>query len=196
MKRWFDRTSLLRPGGARVPGYVIDCSSCGGKDEIAATGHSGVLPPDVLTKKWKQRGWKIGRKSATCPACNGTQQEKPMATQAAADAPRQPTPADKRRIFREIDDHWNEEKSRYEGSTTDQTIATGLDVPRAWVTQIREDAFGKSQRNEDMDKVLGNLKNLKGECDRAMSSAMELAEKFEALSKQCVAMQEAINGIV
>lgn len=192
----FERATITGDDGRAVSGYACTCDKCGHTDTIKATGHTKSLPADVTRRKFIQRGWRITSKVRRCPTClkPTAKPEKPV--MAHAEPPRQPSPADKRRIFREIDENWDEGKSRYSGSTTDQTLADSLSVPRAWVTTIREDAFGKSQRNEDLDKPIGNLKNLKGDCDRAMASAMELAEKFEALSKQAADMQAKVNAVV
>lgn len=105
------------------------------------------------------------------------------------------SPADKRRVFREIDDNWDEAKGRYLGGISDSVLATKLNVPRAWIVSTRIEAFGESQRNEDTDKLLGDLKNLKGEVNRNSAAALELAGKFEANEKALDALIAKVEKI-
>lgn len=60
---------IVRAGG--VPSRVsfsLQCSSCQNPDTISGTSK---LPDDVVEKKFKQRGWLLGRSRAhdICPAC-------------------------------------------------------------------------------------------------------------------------------
>lgn len=115
-------------------------------------------------------------------------------TQLPVGGVRQMSPSDRRRVFREVDDAWDEARGRYLGSNTDHAIATKLDVPRAWVEQIRRESFGDSGKNEDFDKLIGNLQNLKGEAERSGAQALDLAQKYETLAQKVHAALDQLRA--
>lgn len=211
MQHAFERTTLSSGNGLAKSGYKITCCKCGKVEELVASGHTGSLPQTVINKKFQQKGWKTGRKSV-CPTClkPHTAEVIPMksaptidsvalqinsqspAQPTAIEAPREMSPADKRKVFRAIDDQWDEAKGRYIGAASDQHIADTLKVPRAWVKDVREENFGKSQRNEELDKLIGEAKNLRAEAARNAATALDLATKFEKLD---VAYQDMIRRL-
>lgn len=69
MNRTFERTTLN--GETRPAGYKIICCRCKNIDNIGAGSHSGNLPPEMIAKKFKQRGWRIGNRLSldVCPVC-------------------------------------------------------------------------------------------------------------------------------
>jgi hypothetical protein len=182
--------------------YRVHCCTCAHYTDIVRPG-AVDLPPDMIAKKARQRGWDVDKKGrAWCPECQNEQEKptkevslKPEPTRKAiqimkdiADEikesvvplpPRTPTPTDLRRIMREIDDNWDEAKGIYSGSTSDQSIADKLNVPRAWVADERKRAFGESQRNEAMDNMVKEAKALERECRAAMQAALDHAALLE-----------------
>jgi hypothetical protein len=219
MQHVFERTTLTPEAGMARSGYKITCCRCGRVEELVASGHTGSLPQTVINKKFQQKGWKTGRK-AVGPCCLAPKPAKFIAEEAmksaptlpkvptktidsvatqinsqspvAIEPPREMTAADKRKVFRAIDDQWDEGKGRYIGAASDQHIADTLGVPRAWVREVREENFGKSQRNEDIDKLIGDAKNLRAEAARNAATALDLATKFEQLD---VKYQEMIRRL-
>lgn len=210
MQHVFERTTLTPEAGMARSGYKITCCRCGRTEELVASGHTGSLPQTVINKKFQQKGWKTGRK-AVGPCCLAPKPAKfiaeetmkpktidSVATQintqspVAIEPPREMTAADKRKVFRAIDDQWDEGKGRYIGAASDQHIADTLGVPRAWVREVREENFGRSQRNEDLDKLIGDAKNLRAEAARNAATALDLATKFEQLD---VKYQEMIRRL-
>lgn len=214
MQHVFERTTLTPEAGHSRSGYKITCCRCGRVEELVASGHTGSLPQTVINKKFQQKGWKTGRK-AVGPCCLAPKPAKFVAEEAmkpktidsiatqinsqspvqapvAIESPREMTAADKRKVFRAIDDQWDEGKGRYIGAASDQQIADTLGVPRAWVKEVREENFGRSQRNEDLDKMIGDAKNLRAEAARNAASALDLATKFE---KMDMAYQDLIRRL-
>lgn len=205
MNHVFERTTLSADNGLAKSGYRIECCKCDTVEDIVASGHTGSLPQTVINKKFQQKGWKTGRKPV-CPGCQAKSHHRAeaqtmkaktidsIATQinsqsppqppVAIDPPRQMTAADKRKVFRAIDDQWDENKGRYIGAASDQHLADTLGVPRAWVKEVREENFGKTQRNEDLDKAIGDAKNLRAEAARNAATALDLATKFEQLDQK------------
>lgn len=69
MNRSFVRSTL--DDDHKKSAYKITCRSCSKADKIAVSSRSGSLPPEVTAKKFKQRGWAVGRGIGddTCPSC-------------------------------------------------------------------------------------------------------------------------------
>lgn len=193
-------------------GYMAACTRCRNTEFLPASGFKGSLPQTVIAKKFKQKGWSLGKK-CLCPTCiNPPKIEAkviemksaptlpkvppmPQEMPVAIDAPRQMTAADKRKVFRAIDENWDETKSRYLGAASDSHLAQTLNVPRAWVTEVREENFGKTQRNEDLDKIAGDLKNLRAEAARSIASALDLATKFEQLEQKYIDLIRRVESV-
>lgn len=69
MNRNFERTTL--DSEYRGSAYKITCCRCEAVDKIGVGSHSGSLPPEVIAKKFKQRGWRIGNRVSldVCQDC-------------------------------------------------------------------------------------------------------------------------------
>ena len=84
-------------------------------------------------------------------------------------SPRQPTVADRRLIMEELEAHYDIKECCYAGAESDATLAQRLDMPRAWVADIRAQFFGDLAVNgeekkvmEDIAKALKEFNSLKG----------------------------------
>lgn len=103
---------------------------------------------------------------------------------------RQPTREDRRRIVEEISANYTD--IGYVGTASDATLAAKLDVPRAWVSAIRDEFFGPDQNEAtiglraDVQKLIQHAHSLE---DRAMILAAEAealrhdAERISNLTK-------------
>ena len=69
MNRNFVRSTL--DADHRASAYKIVCRQCGKTDKVAASSHSGNLPPEVTIKKFRQRGWAVGTRAGAdlCVTC-------------------------------------------------------------------------------------------------------------------------------
>lgn len=97
-----------------------------------------------------------------------------------ADAPRQPSREDKRKIRDALDAVYLTDKGVYAGAETDASVAKRLDVPRAWVSAEREDAYGPDACEDDGKDAL-QLQALSAALKKGESEALELAGAFESL---------------
>jgi hypothetical protein len=108
-------------------------------------------------------------------------------------APRQATREDNRRILDALDQHYDVDRQCYRASFTDEAVASQLDVPRAWVSVIRDQAFGPNV--SEADQVLpGQLRDMVAELtatrDRLLGLAEE-AERADGVAKAALAKAEA-----
>lgn len=171
-----------------VAQYMI-CSGC--QEELRfGTGPSGtVFPEQYLNKKARQAGWlpkKNGRH--TCPDC---QESKKMTDT----APREITTPERRKIFREVDECYDEKNNRYVDNFTDNSIAIKLGVPRKWVEDIRAENFGPSGENTDMERVASALGRMNAQLTDAINECMEAASKAEGLKNEIEETQALLDSI-
>lgn len=97
-----------------------------------------------------------------------------------ADEPRQPSPAERRRVLEEVEARWNTAKGCYEKAWTDKALAESLNVPRAWVADVREQFFG-AEKNEARDAVVAEAKAIRTEIEALQT---DFLERFDALEKR------------
>ena len=105
------------------------------------------------------------------------------------------SPADYRRIFRAIDDAWDESTGRYAGGGGDGKIATALDVPRAWVEHVRKDGVGQNGGNDELEGVTAQLANAQKIATTLTNDALALAARAEAMGKEIERLTATVNRI-
>lgn len=156
----------------------ICCASCGATEDFA-NAKGAVYPEEALFKFARQHGWEPSRKGKhVCPKC------KDRNTMAKVETPREMTPKERRRIFREIDDCYEETASRYVDNITDDSIARKLGVPRKWVEDIRCENFGPAGENSEMQRVAAAIGRISGELNEAVDAALKAAERADKLKSE------------
>lgn len=93
---------------------------------------------------------------------------------------------DRRLIVAEIKGCWDEEKARYMDGWHDERIAQtlGAHVPKAWVTEVREDYFGESGSNEQFDELMRKTEAALGDMDRIDKIVQSVNELVGKTRKQ------------
>lgn len=190
------------------------CYKCGRDDRVNDSTVLG-MPPDMASKKFRQKGWRLGTKAGDdlCPACakapqaapfppmrpetiaNGGRRVLPDLTtpqpmneeisqmskpELKAEPPRNPTPADRRRISDALEEHYLTDKGCYRQAWTDAALGQKLATPAAWVKDVREMLFGDGDGNEAKAQQSEAVEAL--EKQLAEVSA-EMLAKFDDLEK-------------
>lgn len=149
------------------PAYRITCHECGCSDAVVAANAAASLPPEMIRKKFQQRGWIFGgsARGDTCPGCRlkrapprglvlklaGSNESLPVGViempkdtvvPIKADAPRTMSRDDRRIIFSKLEAVYLDEKRGYDEGWTDERVSKDLGVPRAWVVTVRDENFG------------------------------------------------------
>ncbi len=109
-----------------------------------------------------------------------------------ADPPPQPTRMDKRRIKEALDDHYNVEHQMYRGSVNDRALAEQLDVPPAWVSELREDLYGPAESEAD-EKTLAEVKAIADQLGQIETDILKAYEHFEDEVKALNAQLDRVN---
>lgn len=218
MIRGFERKVVNAGNGSNgVSAYVITCKECGDQEILKVGKYSGSLNLSFVYKKMQAKGWVIGRKTGhdVCPGCAHPKRPEKQSQIAAveinagkevdmsnvtnitskADPPPVMTKEDRRIIFSKIDEKYVDETTGYADGWSDEKVAKDLNVPRAWVTEIREANFGP----EIGEGVANDIKLLKEQVAKAAEMLKEMDERiviirhdYIEIGKQISAAREAL----
>jgi hypothetical protein len=191
-------TVLVDESGKHTSGQALTCA-CGRTETIKTNRRQHSLNEAAARRKFFQKGWTIKGGKAICPICSNPPRpqpkEHPMQLKSVSDTPREMSATDRRRVFRSIDDEWDEDRGRYAGGATDQTIATALDVPRIWVETIRRESFGDTGNNAEIEEFQADLNKQITIVTNHMNDAITLAGKFEDTLKDLRAIKKRMERI-
>lgn len=149
------------------------CRIAGVKPAVQQTAWPVGVPPPIAPQEPKE---------ATMPP------HARIPTPPAADPPRTPGRDDWRRIREALDDAYLSDRDCYAKNGSDRLLAERLNVPRAWVSEERERAYGPDRceaDGQDAAKIEALLK-LGQALER---DGLELATKAEALNRDLVALK-------
>lgn len=190
---------------------VATCCDCGYPAKLRENSNK-PLPPEMLANKFRQWGWEIGNgvRNDRCPRCvAGKKPMSPQARRAAfcainnvkradapvkletaptmplAEPPPSPTMEDRRRIREALDSHYLDKKGCYSKNFSDKSLAASINVPLAWVSQLRE-AMGlgpdaneaAAQRSAELEAL---EKRLGAEEDRALKALDDLRKELNRI---------------
>lgn len=167
-------TFVPDPDNRHRSGIKIECADCS-RVAFFAPNSGGRFPPNAAESHFRRDGWTVGKgpRRDFCPACTAKRAEKPKGSNVVELKPAVPAPRimsrdDRRLIIAEIKGCWDEEKRRYMDGWHDERIAQalGAHVPKAWVTEVREDYFGESGSNEQFDEFIRKLEAATDEMHR------------------------------
>lgn len=172
--------------GLRAHCSNTDCR----RTRTIVTSHRKTPPPEFLHKKLRNEGWYIaaGGRKQICPKCQERKKERPVLTlnktpQSEQEEERAITPADKRGIFQALNHHFDPARGLYRQGHSDNTIAEGLEVPVAWVIKIREEMFGKLNKDADLERVKRRLEHLDSYLtdleEKALPVAQEILDRID-----------------
>lgn len=177
-----------------------------------STAHGA--PPEMIKRKFQQIGRTMGQKPTDdeCPKCVSKRTLSPAQKRAAfcrinniprpqqpakekpavVEPPRQPNIEDKRRIREALFAHYNEEKGCYSKAHSDKSVAAALNVPFAWVAQVREALGFGPDKNEAASEFTAEVLAIRKDL-RAMQDEMltDVANRFEAIEKRLNAVERA-----
>lgn len=115
--------------------------------------------------------------------------------EAATPIIREPSREDKRRINAEIAGNWDDQKMRYIGSASDQSVADMLKLPRKWVEDIRVEFYGDSGANEDIDQLKRELDFRIEDVEKLVTTTLEAVSKIDEKLKALKGMRERLERI-
>ena len=103
----------------------VTCRKCGVSSSLGLSSPGGLLPPNIITKKFEQKGWEIGANAQwdLCQSCANKEKKmpvlnvvtpiKPVSTPSET-PPREMSRDDRRVIFAKLDEVYLDEKRGYD----------------------------------------------------------------------------------
>jgi hypothetical protein len=114
----------------------------------------------------------------------------------AAEAPRQPLPSDNRRILSSLEEHYDADKRRYLKNFSDESVSAKLNVPRAWITAVREQFDFGPDRNETGEAEVRKLKAALLAAENSSKRLLELASEADTITANLRASLAALGVTV
>lgn len=147
----FSMVSSVKTGGAKAARFT--CYGCGAKTDIPISGR--VPPPEVIAKWGAPIGWQIDPYSfrgVRCPDCHKGKRvssvsreqktEKVVQMAEVKQAQRELTQAERLKVRAMLDKHFDDGAGCWLDNYSDQKAGEEIGVPWAFVTKIREAAYG------------------------------------------------------
>ena len=193
----------------------LKCSDpvCGREDEITDNGNI-ALPTDVVKRKFRQKGWDVGknREHDICPVCVENQRlarrkpkEEPvlkppgdngpppqMMVGSGPIEPRKMDTDDRRIIFAAIDERWASKEAGYNAPWTDHAVATYLEMPLAWVVEVRSQFFGEVRDNQEIRDLLERANKAIAEAEKQVAAALQLQKDTSSMITRVNAMNATL----
>lgn len=120
-------------------------------------------------------------------------QSSPSTLPLKADPPPEMSRADRQIIFAKISDVWDGE--RYCAGWTDKRLAADLNVPSAWVGDVREGFFGPEGSNPLLDQYLAAADEIRREQAGIVEMRKTALEHSAALRKRCDEQESRIRAV-
>lgn len=181
-----DRIGTTDTGNAAL-GYRIRCT-CGAVGFYPLKRGVKRRTPESIPQHFRSYGWQVGTtdRKDRCPECQKraattseetatmtTTQKGTAATVVPlkADPPPEMSRADRQIVFAKISDHYAGDG--YCAGWTDKRLADDLNVPVAWVRDVRDQFFGAEGSNPLLDDFLKE----RAEFDRQYQGVIEMRKR-------------------
>jgi hypothetical protein len=151
---------------------------------VGRMGINSPPAPEIIAKKFQQRGWEVDMRNARrcrCPSCvSAPKKEKeaevidmkrhatttptitapPTATAAVALASVTPTPQEFRRISKLLEEHFDEVEGYYAKGWSDVRVADATQTTKEVVAKVRDQAFGALKGDPEIDALRRELADI------------------------------------
>ena len=101
---------------------------------------------------------------------------------------------DRRIIFEKLNEVYLDEKQGYASPWTDDKVSKDLGVPRAWVSNVREEMFGPIATNSSIEEALKAVREVTVEIAKHREQGEKLAMAANSLLKQMDTIIKAVGG--
>lgn len=120
--------------------------------------------------------------------------EPPAEEPRRAPPPPKPTVADRRRIGEALDEHYDTDAGRYRKAFSDDAVAQKLNVPRAWVAEVRAFSYGEGAGNESDIEKAGKLDAAIQLAENAVTRIFEMAQEAEKIAADLKAARSKLGA--
>lgn len=170
---------------AEFPKRTITCDVCQ-EANFTAPAEKDRAGEGQLRSKAMTKGWTFVKRVDRCPACEAERKETNVVNmqtiKGASEKPlREPSRAQKREIMLLLEEVYDAEAGRYNGTESDKTVADTLGdgILHGWVAQIREEFFGPdgNQEADAMNQEIDDLRKHMAQCAQKAHDQITLAQR-------------------
>lgn len=186
----------------RNPKARAVCDGCGLRHEVVCDyefvpgGKRHRLNEGQAVRKLTAAGWELVKGRLHCPACAKARKREAqkMPKDATVTPIREPTFQQRRDILSLLGEVYDTAAMRYRRGDTDRTVAeaVGDGCMPGWVAEIREQFFGPSGGNEDLDSLRDEVKALARDAEARVGV---LTAEHKALGDRIAALSEGLAGL-
>jgi hypothetical protein len=97
-------------------------------------------------------------------------------------------------IFTKIDENYDRNKGCYSGDWSDEKVAKDFNVPRIWVSTIRDDSFGPDT-NEQVALIIEEAKTIYANIQEATPKVNDLVRELTSLSAKADKMMSMLQNL-
>lgn len=198
-------------GGKPVRTHRVTCGACQATDALHGMDMGAAEAARQIPRKFERRGWHIAQRASydRCPACvaglaaeRRNRRTKAMpgnipAPKPEAAPPREPTPAEMRRVLDAIEQHYPTPGRGYAGAMRDEALAASLGVPRVWVTRVRVQFFGP-ESDVDLKRIEAEVAGIqtahKALEDTVMAETDKIGRQLESVVQQLDGVRAQLRG--
>lgn len=191
--------------------WRIKCSKCPATFDVV-NGARSRLPTAMLAKRFAGAGFRVSIRNGghhLCAECAAKPAKPPrpehlrlvappepqpsedLTMPPTAEPARQPTREQRQTIHAAIDRNWSITGGGYAGNLSDEKLAEQLNVPRAWVAEVRDMLFG-ADTNEAREAGLAELDAFEARAAEIEGRAMQLAADAETLKADIARFRKAV----
>lgn len=203
--------------------FRVECSKCGAEGLVHKTAIKNTregAEERIVASTLRREGWDIGNnlRKPVCPECQAKEAARRTAAKAGlrliqsemeemkpdlkpvpdapvkAEPPPQPKPADNRRIMAALDDAYDEKAGGYSRGESDDKVANSLNVPVAWVREVREKFYGAAMPAE-VAVLLPSVTQLENRITEHGRAVQRMAQEHSALQEALSALKARISQI-
>lgn len=181
------------------------CDTCGREevvtcDYLRGSGGARWAPNEGrVKKKLTAHGWVDLKGKLACPGCEAKRKAMQAKSKEpeAASAPPDMSRRQRIEIIKMIAEVYDLDHGRYQGGETDDTVAAALSelsVRPGWVAQVREEEFGPSGGNEDLDAVRDELERSSKAFEDLRGALSDARKRVDQIETDMRAQKERMNG--
>lgn len=196
----------------------LTCSKCGTTEFTGRSSHGGGhLPPEAISKFFRNRGWKIGTsaKKDLCPGCampvrrTVTKERtmphdtkiieiKPKVTGVSELPPREMTREDRRIIFAQLEEVYVDEATGYTPDWNDERVSKHLNCPRKWIETIREENFGPAHapENPQIIALREKLESTQGTIIEINTQTTDFKKRISDMTTEALTLNTRSNALL
>lgn len=203
MRQWDHKLETY--DGRTRKAFRVVCCKCGTTDAIHVLfGRDNAA--DLLPKKFTARGWSIGKRPDADRCLSCVMEERKIKSAKVVQMsevrplpapPREPTRADLRKIQDALNDAYPVPERGYSQGFSDDVLAKKLDVPRAWVTRVRDQFCGPeiivdtARLEREVNELKRSLKSIE---DATLATLTAHGQRVEVMIKQLEALKSQLKG--